>query len=153
MGRVYFDIRSVLDHFYTSQTRSNEILPNLSRTLSFQNSIVDQEKLKEEDEGFNVSNHIFVDSSSIRYGFSLLGFLSPRGPFKISFQELRILGFLLYKMDFLLTLDLWFSMKSKRFLYLISHELLIILLIMFECHVLHDFSLNNGLEWVVSTVW
>ena len=33
--------------------------------------------------------------------FSILGFLSPRGPLKYSFQEIQILGFLLYKMGFL----------------------------------------------------
>ena len=56
--------------FYAS--KSYAITDLSQETLSFPNSIEEQEKLKEEDECSEVSSKIFLDSSSIRIGFSLL---------------------------------------------------------------------------------
>ena len=84
-----------------SQIRSHENSLSLSRMLSFPNFIEEQEKLKEEDEGFEVPNHILLDYSYIRYGYFTLGIHFPKSSFIYYFQELQILGFLLYKMNFL----------------------------------------------------
>ena len=88
-------IRSVLENFFTSQIRSTENSLNLARILSFPNSIEEQEKQKEEGEGFKVSNQIFVDYSSIKYEFFTPGIPLPKRSFQDNFHELQILMCLL----------------------------------------------------------
>ena len=84
-----------------SQIRSNEISHNLSIKLSFPSSIEEQEKLKEEDEGFLSFLSVFVDSSYIRYEFLTLGISITRRSFQDKFSRTSNTRFLRYKTDFL----------------------------------------------------
>ena len=73
LGKSWDVYIMIMGHFQTTTTRSkselNEILLISQEHSLFPNSIEEQEKLKEEDKGFEVSNQDFVDYSSIRYGF------------------------------------------------------------------------------------